>query len=247
MSDLFSFQGKIYLGERSAQGKLVKSIWVGNAPACSVQFQTETTNKTESFSGNRLPYGRLRRGKTANITLSLDEWILENLILGLHGKSVPVTAGSATGEVLPTGIVAGDLVRLDKGFVSSVVITDSAGTPAPVPHTVESPNAGLIRLGSLTGVTPPFSAAYSYAAAQSLSIFAETPPERWLYLDGINTENNRPVLLDLYRVSFDPVGDLGLIHDEYGQLSMTGSVLYDPANANGSNMHGFGNVQWQDQ
>ena len=246
MSDLFSFQGKIYLGQRSSQGKLLKPTWVGNSPTCTVQMQTETTNKTESFSGNRLPYGRLRRGKTANINMALDEWLLETLVLGLHGKSVPVAAGTVTGEALPTGLVQGDLLRLDRNFVSSVVITDSAGTPAPVPHTVESPNSGLIKLGALTGLTEPYSAAYSYAEAQGLSIFAEAPPERWLFLDGINTENNRPVLVDLYRVSFDPVSELGLIHDEYGQLNLAGSVLFDPLNANGSNMHGFGQMQWKD-
>lgn len=246
MSDLFSFQGKIYLGERSAQGKLLKPTWVGNSPTTTVQMQTETTNKTESFSGNRLPYGRLRRGKTATINLTLDEWLLQTLILGLHGKSVPVTSGTVTAETLPTGLVAGDLVRLDHNFVSGVALTDSAGTPATVPHTVESANSGLIKLGTLTGLTEPYKAAYSYADAQGLSIFAEAPPERWLFLDGINTENGRPVLVDLYRVSFDPISELGLIHDEYGQLSMTGSVLYDPLNANGSTMHGFGSMQWKD-
>lgn len=240
---LFSFQGKIWLGTRLANGKLGKSVWVGNAPTCTVQFQTETTSKTESFSGNRLPYGRLRRGKTANISLTLDEWLLPNLVLGLWAKELTITGGSATGEQLPADVIEGDFVRLDNSFVSSVVIMDSAGTPAPVPHTVESPNAGLIQLGSLTGLTAPYTAAYTYAGGDALSIFGETPPERWLFLDGINTENNEPVLVDLYRVSFDPTGELGLIHDEYGNLTLNGSVLYDTLNANGSNLHGFGMIQ----
>lgn len=243
MSDLFSFQGKIWLGERSAQGQLIKSTWVGNAPTCSLAFQTETTNKTESFSGNRLPYGRLRRGKTATLNLVLDEWLLPNLVLGLHAKQLTITGGSVTGEPLPTGVIEGDYIRLDNPFVSALAITDSTGTPLPVPHTLESANAGLVKLGSLTGLVAPYNAAYTHAGGDALSIFGETPPERWLFLDGTNTENGNPVLVDLYRVSFDPISDLGLIHDEYGNLTLAGSVLYDPLNANGSNMHGFGMIQ----
>ncbi|MNF99383.1 hypothetical protein D3C84_822760 [compost metagenome] len=153
-----------------------------------------------------------------------------------------MATGTVTAETLPT-VIEGEYVRLDHPFVSSVVLTDSAGTPATVPHTVESANAGLIKIGNVTSLTAPFKAAYSYASADTRSIFGEAPPERWLFLDGINTENGDPVLLDLYRVSFDPVSELGLIHDEYGSLQLTGSVLYDPLNANGSNFHGFGMIK----
>lgn len=79
---LISLQGKIWMAERSAQGKALKQTWVGNAPTCELQLATETTNVTESFSGNRLQYGQLDRGKTATINLTLDEWLLPNLIPG---------------------------------------------------------------------------------------------------------------------------------------------------------------------
>ena len=140
--------------------------------------------------------------------------------------------------------VSADALQLEADPVLEDMLVLLGVTVAHVEAPFE-PEAGAYGGGHRHGHDATFEE--DYAAAQALSIFAETPPERWLFLDGINTENNRPVLLDLYRVSFDPVGDLGLIHDEYGQLSMTGSVLYDPANANGSSMHGFGNVQWQDE
>ncbi|MFO7182321.1 hypothetical protein P3C98_02200, partial [Pseudomonas aeruginosa] len=87
---LISLQGKIWMAERSAQGKALKQTWVGNAPTCELQLATETTNKTESFSGNRLQYGQLDRGKTATINLALDEWLLPNLILGLYAQQVAI-------------------------------------------------------------------------------------------------------------------------------------------------------------
>jgi hypothetical protein len=247
MSDLFSFQGKIFLAERLSTGKMGKQTWVGDAPTCTVQFQTETTEKTESFSGNRLPYGRLRRGKTATINLTLNEWLISNLALGLHATHTAQAGASVTNEAFPTGLVAGDMVRVDNPFISALTITDSAGTPATLTagthYRLDSADAGRIEIVNVAAFTQPFRANYTYAAADLLSIFGETPPERWLYLDGTNTENGEPVIVDLYRVSFDPISDLGLIHEEYGELSMTGSVLYDPLNANGSNLHGFGMIR----
>lgn len=80
--------------------KLTEQTWVGNAPTCELQLATETTNVTESFSGNRLQYGQLDRGKTATINLTLDEWLLPNLILGLYAQQVAIPGVTVTGEAL---------------------------------------------------------------------------------------------------------------------------------------------------
>ncbi|HCE6972234.1 TPA: hypothetical protein NH097_006538, partial [Pseudomonas aeruginosa] len=119
---LISLQGKIWMAERSAQGKALKQTWVGNAPTCELQLATETTNKTESFSGNRLQYGQLDRGKTATINLTLDEWLLPNLILGLYAQQVAIPGVTVTGEALPTPIAVGDVFRLAKPFISDLVL-----------------------------------------------------------------------------------------------------------------------------
>ena len=95
---LFSFQGKVSLGDRLPNGKLSKPIWCGNVPTCQLQLKTDTTDKTESFSGNRLQYGRLQKGKTATLNLTFDEWLSKNLTLGLYATELSVAAGSATGE-----------------------------------------------------------------------------------------------------------------------------------------------------
>ncbi|MCZ7748512.1 hypothetical protein O8J69_34570, partial [Pseudomonas aeruginosa] len=115
---------------------------------------------------------------------------------------------------------AGDFVKLDRQFVSSVVLTDSATTPAELvlgtDYRIESPTAGLIELLNVTGKTQPFKAAYASEVATGYTMFTSPPPERYILLDGINTENQEPVIVTLYRCKFDPVGDLALINDEYG-------------------------------
>ncbi|MGM2799569.1 hypothetical protein, partial [Bacillus cereus group sp. Bce004] len=103
-----------------------------------------TTNVTESFSGNRLQYGQLDRGKTATINLTLDEWLLPNLILGLYAQQVAIPGVTVTGEALPTPIAVGDVFRLAKPFISDLVLTQSS-TPlvAGTDYKIESATAGL--------------------------------------------------------------------------------------------------------
>ena len=61
-----------------------------------------------------------------------------------------------------------------------------------------------------------------------------------LFLDGIDTETGKSVLVDLFRCKFNPVGTLAMIHEEYGNLPLTGSVLYDPLNAGDPMLGGYG-------
>jgi len=243
---LFSFQGKILLGERLGNGKPGAMTWVGNAPACTVKLSTESTDKTESFSGNRLQYGRLQKGKTAEIDLTLDEWTLKNIALGLYGTVLSVVSGTVTGEVLPPGLVADDIVKLDKSFISALIITDSTATPVTLPtekYSLDSANAGTVKFRDVGSYTQPFKAAYSYAKADNVTLFTAQPPERYLLLDGTNTETGEPVIMRLYRVRFDPLGELGLIHDDYGDMKLSGSMLYDPTNAADSALGGFGRIE----
>lgn len=242
---LFSFQGKVFAGERLSNGKPGKLTWCGNVPACTLQLATESTNKTESFSGNRLQYGRLQRGKTATLNMTFDEWLPENIALAIWASILDVTGGSVTGETFPDGLVAGDRVKLDHPFVSALAITDSAGSPVTLPTTdynLESANAGLIELLDVGALTQPFKAAYTYANRQSFTMFTDAPPERFVLIDGINTETNEPVIVSLYRTKFDPVSDLSFINDEYGSFQLTGSVLYDVVNAADANLGGFGRI-----
>lgn len=247
MSKLFSLQGAIYLATRLPNGKPGPMDWVGNAPTCQIKLTTETSDKMESFSGNRMLYGQLNKAKKADISLVLDEFLTENLLLGLHGTKVDGAAGTVTGETFPTGLVAGDVLRLDKPFVSSVVLTDSAGVPATLTagthYRVKSTALGLIEILDVGAFTQPFKAAYSNAASETVTMFTSAAPERFLLLDGINTETNEPVLVELPRVKFKPTGQLDLIIDDYGNLPLEGAVLYDELNAADANMGGFGRIR----
>src|SRR5690625_8044593 len=95
---LFSFQGKIWLATRNAQGRYEKQQFVGNAPSLQLQLQTETSQKMDSYTGNRLQIGELTRGKTATLNMTLDEWTPENLLLAFYGTQVAISSSTVTGE-----------------------------------------------------------------------------------------------------------------------------------------------------
>lgn len=243
---LFSFQGKVSLGNRLSNGKLSKPIWAGNVPEMTLQLATESSNKTESFSGNRLQYGRLQKAKTATLNITFDEWLPKNIALAIWASQLNVTGATVTAETFEAGLAAGDFVKLDNPFVSALTVTDSNATPATLTagtnYRLDSANAGVIELINVTSFTQPLKAAYTYAARTSFTMFTAAPPERYILLDGINTETNEPVIVTLYRCKFDPVSDLSFIQDDYGNFKLTGSVLYDVLNAANANLGGFGRI-----
>lgn len=246
MSQLFSFQGRVLLGDRLENGKPGKLEWVGNTPTCTLSIATENIEKIESFSGQRLPYGRIQTSKKATIKLALDEILPVNLIQGLYANHISKDAGSAVDELLPADLVAGDIIRLDNAFIdeTTLVIQDSASESVTRDKiAVESANAGLLKVVDPVGLTQPFKASYDYTKRSAFTILSQTPPERYFVLDGINTENNQPMVLNLYRVRFDPAESLELINSEYGTLSLTGSVLIDTINMNDPALGGFGKLE----
>ena len=105
-------------------------------------------------------------------------------------------------------------------MVSSLVITDSSSAVLTEGenYLLENPTSGLLRLLTPGSHVPPFQAAYAYAAVTDTLIFTTTPPERWVQLVGVNTLNDTPVIVDLYRVRFDPASQLPLHHEEFGSF-----------------------------
>jgi hypothetical protein len=243
----FSFQGKVHIGTRLTGGKPGRLTWVGDAPKCDVSLQTEAEDQKESYSGNRLTSARLQKGNTASVALTLNWANLKNLALGLYGTEIDVASGSVTAEVLPTGILAGEYIALNHGGVSSVVVKDSAGTPATLTpgthYTVDSANGGVLKFVNVASFTQPFKADYAYTASADVTMFTSAPPERYLFLDGINTVDGSPVRVRLYKVRFDPSSSIPFINDGFGQLELNGSVLYDAEAAADANLGGFGKIE----
>jgi len=241
----FSFQGKIYLGERRAGGRPGKLTWVGDAPNCTVTLNTESEDRTESYSGQRLQSARLRKSSTAELALTLNYFNADTLALGLYATVSEVAAGTATEEILPANLLPGSIVALDNPNISDLVLVDSTGAPVTLVegthYAIESAQAGTLRMLSVTGLTQPIIAdSYDYAAGKSAAMFTADPPERYFLMDGINTITGERVRAHLYRVQFNPASSIPLINSSFGQLELSGAALFDVDAANDPELGGFG-------
>lgn len=243
-NDLFSLQGSVMFANRLPNGGMGTPNWAGNTPKFEVQFKTTAVTKNESFTGNRLAYGRLITAKEATVNMTLDEWMPSNVLMALYGDQVSIATTDVTDEPLPDELVAGDMVRLDSPFVLDVVLTDATGKPLPDgAWRVHSQTSGTLEvLNADAGSPQPWKAAYKVEDATSITMFTSQPPERWIYLEGINTVNQTQTLVDLYRVQLDPINTLSLINEGYGDIQLTGSMLYDQSKALDPAFGGFGRM-----
>ena len=122
----------------------------------------------------------------------------------------------------------------------------SAGTPATLTagtHYTADTDFGALQFLDTTGFTAPFKAAYSYGVATEIGIFTQALPERYLRLEGINTaQGNAKVLVELYRVAFDPLKEISFISDEYNKFELEGSLLADTTKPYDAVLGQFGRI-----
>lgn len=242
----FSGQGRVYIGARDSNGNPQAMRWLGNVPELKVSLNVETIEHKESHSGQRLTDLSLIKSKDGEFSCAVEDFSINNLELTLYGQTSSVTAGTVTNEALPSGAVAGGIYLLANQFVSSVVVRDSAGTPATLTegtHYKVHAEQGAIELLNITGFTQPFRVSYSYGAAKRLAMFKSGQPEVWLRFDGLNTaDGNNRVIVDLYRVVLNPSKDFSLIGDEVQRFDLTGRVLADVTKSDTGPLGLFGRV-----
>lgn len=247
MSQYASFQGRVYLGTRSATGTPENVRTPGNVANLSIALKTDVIEHYESTTGQRGLDARMVKQKNATVSLAIEEFTKENLALALYGTYQAVTSGTVATEVISTAApTVGDRYFLAHQKVSTVVVTDSAGTPATLVagtnYTVDE-GFGAITFLDVTGFTAPIKAAYAFGAVTDVSMFTAPLPERYLRLEGMNTaDSNKRVMVELYRVAFDPLKDLSLITDDLNKFELEGSLLADTTKPYDAVMGQFGRL-----
>jgi hypothetical protein len=228
----FSLQGKVYLGE-SINGKPGAMHWVNDAALLQISPTASEEKRKESYSGSRGISATINTGTEVSFSLTLNHGSAKNLALGLYGEVKTVAAASITGEEFPEDLLAGDLVMLERGNVSSVVIQDSTGSPVTLVegthYAVEDAVGGVIKIIDLSTLTQPLSANYDHGGSSDVLMFNQAPPVRYLMMNGMNTVDGSTdkIRVRLYRLKFNPVGQLALINDTFGDLQLTGTLLLD--------------------
>ena len=247
MSYYASFQGRVYLGKRDVSGNPIEVRSPGNVADLKLSLKTEVLEHYESQSGQRSLDHRMIKSKSATVSMSVEEFTKENLALALYGTAVASTGASVTDEPIGGATpMVGDRYFLAHPKVSTLVVKDSAGTPATlslgVQYTADT-DFGAIQFLDTTGLIAPFKASYVFGDVSEIGIFTQPLPERYLRLEGLNTaQSNARVLVELYRVAFDPLKELALISNDYNKFDLEGSLLADSSKPYDAVLGQFGRI-----
>ncbi len=246
-SNYISLQGRVYLGKRDANGNPTEMRSVGNVPALSLDLKTDVIDHYDSQSGQRAVDLRLVKNKNAAINMTLEEFTNANAALALHGTYNPVTGATVTTETVSTPLpTLGDRYFLAHQKVSNLVLTDSTGTPVTLvkgTHYTVDEDFGAITFLNVATLTAPIKAAYTYGAVTDIGIFTAPIPERFLRLEGINTaDSNSPILVELYRVAFNPLKNFGFITDDINKMELDGILLADSTKAYDATLGQYGRI-----
>lgn len=239
MSTYASFQGRVYLGKRDALGNPVEVRSPGNVAVLKLSLKADVIEHYESQSGQRTLDDRMVKQKSATLSLTIEEFTKENLALALYGNYVKSAGGNVVNEVVGGALpVVGDRYFLAHPKVSALALHDSSAgahvLDLGVDYTLD-PDFGAIQFLRLDdGGSPavpyvaPMKASYTFGTVTEIGIFTQPLPERYLRLEGLNTaQGNAKVLVELYRVAFDPLKELSLISDDYNKFELEGALLAD--------------------
>lgn len=249
MSTYASFQGRVFLGKRDPLGNPIDVRSPGNVAELKLSLKTDVIEHFESQTGQRALDHRMIKQKSATVTLTIEEFTKENLALALYGNYALAAGSTVTDE--PIGTIAhpvniGERYLLAHPKVSSLIVKDSASVPATLVDGTDytaTPDFGALQFLNITGFTPPFKASYAFGAITEIGIFTQPLPERFLRLEGLNTaQNNAKVLVELYRVAFDPLKEISFISNDYNKFDLEGALLTDATKPFDATLGQFGRI-----
>lgn len=231
-------QGKVFLAPRDNKRAF---RWVGDVSSLKIAFSYEQQITKASRGGQLYQNQRVITGASGSISSTWHNFSMENLALLLGAQ--PVDEPFAINEqfVLPDGIVKGDIIALPHTTVFNVSIN---GLERDTDYVVDR------QFGTIEFLVTPGSedliVAYEHLFNQWLPFFSAKTQEFYLRFQGVNiAEDSAPVLLELYRVSVDPLATLEMINSgtDIAGIEMTSLILPDFNRQVSSVFSYFGQVQ----
>jgi hypothetical protein len=249
----FSGQGVVMIGRRdSVTGNPIGLRPVGNVPDMKLGITTTVVEHKGSQDGQRATDARLQTEVKVTCSITMENWISDNVAKALRGDSEAIAGGHAANEPIfgYPGLVSGfkyikvSNVVVKQGSTTLQVFVD-ADTPYDYKLNME---AGSIMINdgvildhdAYTVASPPdagsaLTVTYDYEEQHLVDAMTQPLSDSWLRFEGLNTvEENTPVIVDVFRFSNDPLKELALLSDTFGQFVLEGSVLKDDTRLIGS-------------
>jgi hypothetical protein len=233
----FSGQGVVLLGERDTVTGMPKGfVSVGNVSDLKITVSTSVLEHKESHTGQRGTDLRLTTETKCALSMTMENFVAENLARVTRGETTKVSAGAVTAEAIK--FYPGMVVALASIKISAVVV-NNAGTPlvAGTDYTVNEEAGSLKFAATVTGLVEGAALTVNYTFAEQFLVDALTAGTKELFMrfEGLNTaEENSPVVVNVFKFSTDPFKELALIGDGVQSFVLEGSVLADTYRSSGS-------------
>lgn len=244
-ANLFEGQGDAYIAARNASGVPGPRWYLGEAPAISIEQEEEVETVKETSTGTKGTLARIGKGLTLKLKMTLRDIKQKNRLLTNRGTALSISSGSVSAEAMPT-MAVGDYYVLKNPGASSIVITDSAGTPATLTlnthYEVIDADQGVIKILSLASLTQPFLCAYTKAATTGHTAHTDTSGAEYYLnftLKNIAKKPFKDSRLEVYRVSFSPGSLQALKGEEVQSVELEGEILLDDTRSSDAAFGGY--------
>lgn len=231
-------QGKVFLAPRDNKRAF---RWVGDVSSLKIAFSYEQQITKASRGGQLYQNQRIITGASGSISSTWHNFSVENLALLLGAQPVDEPFSFNEQFAVPDGVVKGDIIALPHTTVFNVNIN---GLERNSDYVVDR------QFGTIEFIETPEStgliAAYEHLFNQWLPFFSAKTQEFYLRFQGVNlAEGSAPVLLELYRVSVDPLAALEMISsgNSLASIDMNSLILPDLAQKAETVFSYFGKIQ----
>ncbi|BEO27841.1 hypothetical protein GVN99_13755 [Serratia marcescens] len=233
-------QGKVYLARRDGNGRPGAWRWVGDVSALTVTLAFEQKTAKVSRGGKLVNTRRYLTSHSGSVTSRWHSFSPDNLALLLNSTVAHNYPELIENETLPSNISAGDRISLAYQNVWGVGIHNMVEGRD---YRVDAP-WGMIEFIT-TPTNQPVRVNYAHAPSSGIPIFTDKPNEFALRFESINlADSSTSMLLELYRLSFDPLTALQLINNEssLGGIDTAAEIMYDLNRVDDPNLGRFGRV-----
>lgn len=195
----------------------------------TIDLKTDSFEHMNKCGAVDVPDYRGIKSSSGTVTLSFANVEDKNYALSVLGT---VTAGGSTGSVtdeeLPTDLADGDVwflggLERHRGITGLTI----SGMTVDIDYTLDAASGKVTFIGNQASSPAPV-AAYSYNDPASVSMLSAAQKEYAAMFENINKANsNDPGSIELYRIRFDPAGNMDYLSEELQVPSLSGTVLAD--------------------
>lgn len=218
---------------------------LGNAPEFNISIETETVEHQSSRQGLRVVDKEVVISQKVTLSLTLDEFNHENLALVFSGETADHTNAAIAGFAEHEMIAAVELGRhydivnaagaRAYDIESSDLLVENADTPGVLvegtDYTLDLEMGTIFFLSSATGISAgeavdvTLTAEVTAGAVHEVRGLKSSAVTGALKFVSINPANNdKKTEYQFHQVALKPTGDLALISDEFGTMTLEGAA-----------------------